>query len=750
MTIEALIERLPKEYYSIQDREFIERAYRVADVAHHGQTRVSGEPYITHCLAVASTLAEMQVPAKIIAAGILHDTVEDTDIALEDITRDFGEEVAQMVDSVTKLTTLPRVSRSDHVEETEEERERRETAIRRGEMLPEEEVAQLMRSRRYDLASETLRKTFLAMAEDPSVVLVKLADRLHNMQTLDSMPEHKQKRIAQETMDIFAPLASRLGIWQMKWELEDLALRYVNPEVYREIAKSLNEHRSQREAEMVSIVVRLMEVLNRSGLSADISGRPKHINSIYRKMQRKGVPFELVHDIRGVRILLPTKEDCYQALGAIHAKWRPIPGEFDDYIAAPKDNFYQSLHTAVVFDDGKTLEVQIRTYGMHERAEYGIAAHWRYKEGGYHDPDFDRRVSYLRQLMEWRQDVEDAREFVDGMKSDVFGDRVYVFTPRGDIIDLPAGATPIDFAYHVHTEIGHRCRGAKVGGRLVSLDYALKTGDQVDILTTKRGGPSRDWLNPHLGLVRTQRARSKIRRWFKQQAREQNIHQGKTVLERELRQLGLTNVNLEQLARKFDYKNFDDFAEAIGCGDIAAGKIANGLITSEEEEDDFFDFVEPDTPARLQKEATGDIAVRGLKGLLTNMARCCNPTPGDDIVGYITRGRGATIHRADCPNILRINDRERLVQVSWGVPTNTFPVPIRVKAYDRDGLLKDVSTLLADEKINMNKVRVDVTRGNTAIFDLIIEVRDVEHLSRVLDRLEGLGNVYEARRVRPG
>jgi guanosine-3',5'-bis(diphosphate) 3'-pyrophosphohydrolase len=748
MTIDDLLESLPANY-TLQDRELIERAYRVAEHAHRNQKRVSGEPYVTHCLAVASILSEMYVPPEIIAAGLLHDTVEDTDVTLEDLQRDFGAEIAQMVDSVTKLTTLPRVSRSDHAEETPAERERRETAARRGELLPDEEAEQLMRSRRYDLASETLRKTFLAMAEDPRVVLVKLADRLHNMRTLHHMPVQKQKRIAQETMDIFAPLANRLGIWQMKWELEDMGMRYVIPDVYEEIARNLNERRSEREQQMLSIVVRLMEVLNQAGINADISGRPKHIYSIYRKMQRKGVPFDMVHDVRGVRILVPTKEDCYQALGAIHAKWRPIPGEFDDYIAAPKDNFYQSLHTAVVYDDGKTLEVQIRTTEMHERAEYGIAAHWRYKEGGYHDPDFERRVVYLRQLMEWRQDVEDAREFVDGMKSDVFGDRVYVFTPRGDIIDLPAGATPIDFAYHVHTEIGHRCRGAKVGGKLVPLDYALKTGDQVDILTSKRGGPSRDWLNPHLGLVRTQRARAKIRRWFKLQAREQNITQGKSILERELRQLGLSNVNLEQIARKFDYKTFDDFAEAIGCGDIAAGKIANGLVNGDEVVDDFFDLPEA-PPDQLGKESTGDVAVRGLKGLLTNMARCCNPTPGDDIVGYITRGRGATIHRADCPNILRIRDRERLVQVSWGVPSNTFPVPIRVKAFDRDGLMRDVSTLLADEKINMNKVRVDVTRGNTAIFDLIIEVRDVEHLSRVLDRLEGLDNVFEAQRVRPG
>jgi GTP pyrophosphokinase len=749
MTIETLMEHLP-DNYSPADRELIQRAYRVAERAHKGQKRVSGEPYVTHCVAVASILADMYVPPEVIAAGLLHDTVEDTDTTLDDIERDFGGEIAQLVDSVTKLTTLPRVSRVDRIGDTPEEKERRQAAERRGELLPEEEADQLLRSRRYDLASETLRKTFLAMAEDPRVVLVKLADRLHNMRTLDAMPPHKQRRIAQETMDIFAPLANRLGIWQMKWELEDRAFRYVNSVRYKEIAENINERRSAREKELVNIIVRLMEVLSQAGLAADISGRPKHIYSIYNKMQRKGVPFDMVHDIRGVRIMLPKKEDCYQALGVIHSHWRPIPGEFDDYIAAPKDNFYQSLHTAVVFDDGKTLEVQIRTTEMHQQAEYGIAAHWRYKEGSINDPEFERRVVYLRQLMEWRQDVEDAQEFVDGMKSDVFGDRVYVFTPRGDIIDLPAGATPIDFAYHVHTEVGHRCRGAKISGKLVSLDYALKTGDQVDILTAKRGGPSRDWLNPHLGLVKTTRARSKIRRWFKRQARDQNISQGKDILDRELRQLGLSNVNLEQLARKFDYKNLDDFAEAIGCGDIAAGKIVRDLVMSEEDEEDFFDFPESMLATGLGKESTGDIAVRGLKGLLTNMARCCNPTPGDEIIGYITRGRGATIHRADCPNVLRIRDRERLVQVTWGAPSNTFPVPIRVKAYDRDGLMKDVSTLLADERINMNKVRVDVDRHNLAVFDLIIEVSDVEQLSRVLDRIEGLDNIFEAQRVRPG
>ncbi len=748
MYIEPLIDKLPNKYSPV-DRDLILRAYRIAENAHNGQIRASGEPYITHCVAVAEILAiEMYAPPQVVAAGLLHDSVEDTDITLDDLRKDFGDEIAKLVDAVTKLTTLPRVSRGDqHAIEVKKEQEERDIAVRRGLPNPEEEALQLARSRRHDLASETLRKTFLAMADDPRVVLIKLADRLHNMRTLRHMPDHKQVQIANQTMDIFAPLANRLGIWQMKWELEDLSFRYINPNIYKEIAKNLAEQRSVREKRLIEISKRLTDVMHAEGLLAEISGRPKHIYSIYRKMQRKGVPFELVHDVRGVRIIVPSKADCYATLGVIHAHWTPIPGEFDDYIAAPKDNFYRSLHTAVVYDDGKTLEVQIRTSEMHENAEYGIASHWRYKEDRSQDPGFDERVTYIRQLMEWRQDVEDAQEFVDSMKSDVFGDRVYVFTPRGDIIDLPAGSTPIDFAYHVHTEIGNRCRGAKVGGKLVSLDYNLQTGDQVEILTAKRGGPSRDWLNPHLGLVNTQRARSKIRRWFKRQAREQNIVQGKSVLERELRRLGVERINFDQLARSFEYKSIDDLFEAIGCGDIPLGRVVNEFVLDEEEVDEY------EFPSRLMVDVSvsaDDVTVLGLSGLLYNIARCCNPTPGEDIIGYITRGRGATIHRKDCPNILRVRDVERLVEVSWGSPTSTFPVPVCVKAYDRSGLLRDISTLIAEEDVTMSKARVDVNRSNIAIFDLLLQVRDVGHLSRVLDRLERLSNVIEARRVRPG
>jgi GTP pyrophosphokinase len=435
----------------------------------------------------------------------------------------------------------------------------------------------------------------------------------------------------------------------------------------------------------------------------------------------------------------------------IHTHWRPIPGQFDDYIAVPKDNYYQSLHTSVIYDDGKTLEIQIRTPEMHQNAELGIAAHWRYKEGAPRDDSFEKKILWFRSLMEWKQDVEDAGEFVDSLKTDVFQDRVYIFTPKGDIYDLPTGSTPIDFAYHVHTDIGHRCRGAKVNGKLLSLDYVLRTGEQVEILTAKRGGPSRDWLNPNLGLVKTQRAKAKIRYWFKKQAREQNINQGRDLLEKELRRLGLGDINMEQLARQFDYRSVEDLCVAIGTGDVPLIRIANQLMQNEQDEEGlkFGTRMIPDIPV----ESHDSITVVGLKGLLTTMARCCNPVPGDDIVGYITRGRGATIHRRDCPNILRLREKERLVRVAWGEPKRTYPVSVRVKAYDRDGLARDVSNLVANEGINMGLVQAGVNHDSKlslAVLDLVLEVKDIDQLTRVLTRIEALPNVMEAHRIRPG
>jgi GTP pyrophosphokinase len=710
----------------------------VAEEAHSEQKRHSGEPYINHCLAVASILADLRVPPEVVAAGLLHDTVEDTTITLNDIRRDFGDVIAILVDGVTKLTNLPRVSRDDqHAENNGSDSQDIPTNGNGNGSVP--------LGRKQDLVSETLRKTFLAMGDDVRVVLIKLADRLHNMRTLGFMPEHKRKRIAKETLDIFAPLANRLGIWQIKWELEDLGFRYVNPEKYKEIAEQLQERRPDREAQIETIKENLITLLANNNIKVEISGRPKHIYSIYRKMTQKGKPFDLVRDVRAVRLIVQDIPSCYAALGVIHTHWRPIPGEFDDYIAAPKDNFYQSLHTAVIYEDKRPLEVQIRTSEMHQSAEYGIAAHWRYKEGAHRDKHYEQRINWLRNMMEWRSDVNDAQEFVEGMKSDVFQDRVYVFTPRGDIIDLSAGSTPIDFAYHVHTDIGHRCRGARVNGKLVPLYQDLKTGDQVEILTAKRGGPSRDWLNSNLGLVKTQRARSKIKAWFKKQEDEQNLAQGRATLERELQRLGITVINFEKMARELAFKAPDEMYIAIGNGDLSVNKVIRELGEAEETAD----ILEITSPAQGTNRATDAVEVVGLKGLLSTMAKCCHPMPGDQIVGYITRGRGATIHRQDCPNVLHRKDKERFLQVGWGKVEQTFAVPVTVKAYDRQGLMGDISTLLQNEGVNIADVSVNISRS-LADLKLVVEVRDIAQLSRVLTRIESLPNVLEAQRTKPG
>jgi guanosine-3',5'-bis(diphosphate) 3'-pyrophosphohydrolase len=726
-----LLEQLPATY-TLPDRELVQRAYARADEAHLGQKRISGEPYINHCLAVAQILAELRVPPEVMAAGLLHDTVEDTSVTLADIQREFGDAVAALVDGVTKLTNLPRVSRDDQHAEAH-------GPSPTGASDSQERSL----GRRPDLASETLRKTFLAMGDDVRVVLIKLADRLHNMRTLGHVAESKRRRIAQQTLDIFAPLANRLGIWQIKWELEDLAFRYVNAERYKEIAEQLAERRPDRESQIDSIVAALKQLFEKHSIVAELSGRPKHIYSIHKKMLEKGKAFELVRDVRAVRLIVPDVAACYTTLGLIHTHWRPIPGEFDDYIAAPKDNFYQSLHTAVIWDDGKPLEVQIRTPEMHQNAEYGIASHWRYKEGAKRDKSYEQRINWLRNMMEWRSDVSDATEFVESMQSDVFQDRVYVFTPRGDIIDMPAGSTPLDFAYHVHTDIGHRCRGARINGKLIPLHHELKTGDQIEILTAKRGGPSRDWLNSNLGLVKTQRARSKIRQWFKKEDYQQNLGQGRLVLERELQRLGVSQVNFESMARDLGFRTPDEMFVDLGTGDLSVSRVIRELPAAEES-----GSLLTAAPSLPENRPAGEVNIVGLKGLLTTLGRCCNPTPGDQIISYITRGRGATVHRQDCPNILRLGreDRERLVRVDWGSQVRTFPVPIRIRAYDRQGLMGDVSNLLDAEGVNIADVKVNVNRG-LAELRLIVEVQDISQLSKILTRLENVANVMEAHRV---
>lgn len=728
LTLDSLLESLPD--LNPNDRALIERAYQRAETAHAGQVRKSGEPYFTHCVAVASILADMKLDAEAIAAALMHDIVEDTDVTEDDIRAEFGGTIGALVAGVTKLKNLP--------------------------INVEKEVTGKRAGRDSDRELEYIRKMLLTMGDDVRVVLIKLADRLHNMRTLGYMPQHKQVAIARETMDIFAPLANRLGIWQIKWELEDLSFRYLEPDAYKTIATRIDERRADRETYMRDIAALLREELAFHGIEkVTISARPKHIYSIYRKMERKQLPFDEIYDVRAIRVIVETVPECYLALGVVHNLWRPIVHEFDDYIAAPKDNFYQSLHTAVLDNRGKTVEVQIRTWEMHEHAEYGVAAHWRYKEGNRtHDQNFEKRLSYLRRLMEFGPEVNDDPEtFIDTMKSEVFQDRVYAYTPQGDIIDLPVGATAIDFAYHIHTEIGHRCRGAKVNGRLVSLNHQLTTGDQVEIVTSKRGGPSMDWLNPDLGYAKTSRARSKIRYWFRKLNRDKHISLGRELLERELRRLGvLDSMTFESVAGLFDFSKLEDFLASVGAGDINAAQIAHRVLDEEREKQKFKDvtsLVRKSRPATTGDSAKG-VKILGTGGLLVNIARCCSPMPGDEIVGYITRGRGVTVHRRDCANVLSLSDPERLIDVAWGGLNDEqrFSVPVEIVAYDREGLIRDISTIIADEKVNISEVRVS-TRQEIATFHITLEITNNHQLTRILGKIEQLPSVVETYRCNP-
>ncbi|HEX5589149.1 MAG TPA: bifunctional (p)ppGpp synthetase/guanosine-3',5'-bis(diphosphate) 3'-pyrophosphohydrolase, partial [Candidatus Limnocylindrales bacterium] len=604
-------------HYPQADLSGVEHAVAMAVEAHGDQRRASGEPYVTHPIAAAEILAELGIDPVAIQAAILHDVPEDTEYALADIEERFGQEVAHLVDGVTKLGKFSTLSHEQQ-------------------------------------QAENIRKMFLAMAEDIRVVLIKLADRLHNMRTLAALPLEKQTRIARQTLEIYAPLAERLGIWQVKWELEDLAFKILEPERFRELAKLLDTRRKGREGYIERAIAELEPRLRDAGIHADLQGRPKHIFSIWKKMQRKAAEFGEIYDVYAIRILVEDVRDCYAALGIVHALWRPIPGQFDDYIAVPKNNLYQSLHTAVIALDGKPLEIQIRTHAMHAVSEVGIAAHWRYKEGTKSDRDYDAKLAWLRQLMDWQRDVSDATEFVEGIKLDIFQDQVFVFTPRGDIKDLPAGATPLDFAYRIHTDVGHRTIGAKVNNRLVPLDYRLKNGDIVEIVTTRaEHGPSRDWLN----LVRTSHAREKIRQWFKRQERDENIVHGRESLDRELRRLARTSISaigqdrILEVARLFNHEAYDDFLAAIGYGAISAQSVVMRLGVVDDAQ-----LALPTIAPSLQPAKAGGVRVKGVGDLLVRFARCCHPIPGDPIQGFITRGKGVTVHLRSCPTV--INERE--------------------------------------------------------------------------------------------
>ncbi|MEL7645067.1 MAG: bifunctional (p)ppGpp synthetase/guanosine-3',5'-bis(diphosphate) 3'-pyrophosphohydrolase [Anaerolineaceae bacterium] len=705
----------------------------MAETAHQGQKRASGVPYIAHCVGVANILLDIEVAPSLVVAGLLHDVVLDTPVTLDQIREKFGDSIAKFVEDLTLITSIPQVSRGDqHPEEI--------TGPRAPDLITG--------SRKTEYVVETIRKMLLAIGSDFRVIIVKLADRLHNMRTLKDMPADRQKRIAEDTLEIFAPLANRLGIWQIKWELEDLAFRYVNPGEYNKIAEKLATQRLKRQEEIQSIIRNLTALLEKSEVTAVISGRPKHIFSIYRKMQRKDGNFDAIRDLRAVRILVDDIEACYKVLGIMHMHFTPIPGEFDDYIAAKKPNNYQSLHTSVVYKDGKPLEIQIRTHEMHRNAEFGVAAHWRYKEkSSLISDDYEQKVSLIRNLLAWSQEVEDGSDTPDGLPADVFGDRVYVITPRGDVVDLPYGSTPIDFAYQVHTNVGHRCRGAKVNGKLVTLDYKLQTGDKIEILTANRGGPSRDWLNPSLGMVKSARTRSKIKQWFKQQDREQNLEHGKMLIEKEFKRLGIGQIDLLEFLEDFHVRTLDDLYVGIGTGDIPIGRLVNRIAeTQHPPESEKFELV-PSIPSRAKPGDT--VTVMGLKGLATTMARCCSPMPGDEIIGYITRGRGATIHRSDCPNVLRVTDKERLVKVDWGTEEKTFPIPLQIKAYDRQGLMTDISNIISSEPVRLIDLSLS-NRQNLVVINLVLEISGISQLSRLLVRLENLPNVIQAIRVRPG
>ncbi|HHV06731.1 MAG TPA: bifunctional (p)ppGpp synthetase/guanosine-3',5'-bis(diphosphate) 3'-pyrophosphohydrolase [Firmicutes bacterium] len=708
-----------KSYNPKTDLNLVTKAYEFAALAHKGQFRISGDPYIQHPLGVASILAELELDVITVAASLLHDVVEDTQFTLEDINETFGEDIGLLVDGVTKLSRIEYKSKE------------------------EQQV-------------ENLRKMFFAMAKDIRVILIKLADRLHNLRTLKYLPVRKQKKIAQETLDVYAPLAHRLGIFRIKWELEDTAFRYLEPEKYYELVEKVAKKRQERESYINKVIGIFMTKLEEVGIEAEIQGRPKHLYSIYQKMAQQNKDFREIYDLTAIRVIVDSIKDCYGVLGVVHTLWKPVPGRFKDYIAMPKINMYQSLHTTVIGPEGEPLEIQIRTQEMHRTAEYGIAAHWRYKEGTKGTDEFDKKLLWLRQMLEWQHDLRDAREFMETLKIDLFADEVFVFTPRGDVIDLPAGSCPIDFAYRIHTDIGHRCIGAKVNGHLVPLDYKLQNGDIVEVVTSKlANGPSKDWLK----LVRTPQAKTKIRQWFKKERKEENIVRGRESLEKEIRKLGyephelLTNGPMETVLERFSFSTLEDLLASIGYG----GLTVHQVVTRLKEE---YRRLHPEKEAEMElpdlkprpksRSASHGIKVKGVDNLLVRLSHCCNPVPGDPIIGYITRGRGVSIHRVNCPNVAFLSDPERLIEVSWDQDqAASFAADVELAAMDRPELLSDVMNVLSDMRTRISAVNARTTRDMISIINLRLEIKDLEDLKAIINRLSTIRDVFSVERVTP-
>ncbi|ALS27031.1 GTP pyrophosphokinase [Paenibacillus sp. 32O-W] len=725
MGIEQLLEKAAT-YLKEQDLTRIKEAYDFAEKAHAGQVRKSGEPYILHPVAVAGILVDMQMDVLSIIAALLHDVVEDTTVDLKDVRARFGESCAMLVDGLTKLEKIRFRSKEEQ-------------------------------------QNENYRKMFVAMAQDLRVILIKLADRLHNMRTLKFQSEEAQRRIAYETLEIYCPIAHRLGISAIKWEMEDIALRYLNPQQYYRIANLMKKKRAEREQYIASVIERIGEKLAEMGINGDISGRPKHIYSIYKKMTEKNKQFNEIYDLLAIRIIVDNIKDCYATLGIIHTLWKPMPGRFKDYIAMPKANMYQSLHTTVIGPNGEPTEVQIRTWDMHRTSEYGVAAHWAYKEGAFvPGGSFEDKMTWFREILELQHEARDASEFMESLKMDFFSDRVFVFTPKGEVFDLPAGAVPLDFAYRIHTEVGNRTIGAKVNGRIVPLDHKLKTGDIVEILTSKHSyRPSQDWIK----IAQSSHARSKIKQWFKKEKREENVAKGRELLERELKRLGLepsawmTEDKLQEVAAKFTFNDIEDMMSAIGFGGITAAQVCTRLtekLRKEAEEASQIELTgevkEVKAPASSRKNRpTHGVKVKGVDNLLVRFSRCCNPVPGDDIIGYITRGRGVSIHRANCPNLplgAEGEEAERVIEVEWeeSVEAN-YSVDIEITGHDRRGLLNEVLQAVSESKTNISAVTGRSVKNKMAMIHMTILIRNVDHLQAVVEKIKRVKDVYSVQRI---
>lgn len=706
---------------SSDELQRLDSVYHLMEGVVEHQQHLSGESELLRALNITEILAGLGVDTETLLAAMAHGLLLVSVITLEEIKKQFGDTVANLVDGANKMQIVD----SYQIHDT---------------------------SKSYDKQHmESVRKLLLALAQDVRVVVIKLAERLQIMRYVRNLAEPVQRELAKETKDIYAPMASRLGIWQLKWELEDLAFRYLETDAYQKVAAMLDERRVDRENYIKKATRSLEKELKKSGIEAEVTGRPKHIFSIWSKMKQKEVGFSEVFDVRATRVLVNNVADCYAVLGIVHSMWQPIRSEFDDYIATPKRNNYQSLHTAVVGPENKTLEIQIRSHEMHRHCEYGVASHWRYKDGGKQDRKYQEKIAWLRQLLEYK-DTESDDEMVDHFNSEIFDDRVYLLTPKGNVVDLPRGATALDFAYSIHTEVGHHFRGAKADGKIIPLSYELQNGQKIEILTSKSSSPSRDWLNPHLGFAKSAKTRSKIRLWFKQQDYNENVSQGRDVLDRELHRLGVTDMQRESLVEHFNVKNFDDFLAAIGRGEITAVQIAGSVykhILPKQVKQKAAEPI-PLFGKRVPSDSSASVQIMGVGGLTTKMARCCKPLPFDPITGYITRGRGVTVHRRDCPNLLRLQmqERERLIEVAWGDDTaETYPVDISIQAFDRQGLLRDITNVLTNTQLNVLSVNTHTNKKTyMAEMTFSLEVEDVDQLSRALAKIEQLPNVMEVSR----